>query len=67
MTIVAMLPVLVFALGLVMYFFCVSVSKTSVAEISRIMVFTGLLAFLLGSGAQSCSASMAGGGSAQHR
>jgi hypothetical protein len=69
MTIVALIPVLVFVAGLVMYFFCVSVSKTSVAEIGRIMFAMGLLAFLLGSGAQSCSMGVAngGGGSVQHR
>lgn len=67
MTIVALLPVLVFVAGLLMYLFCVGVSKTSIAEIGRWMFITGLLAFLLGAGAQSCSMGMAGGGgSAQH-
>ena len=68
MTIVALLPVLIFVAGLIMYLFCVSISKASVAEIGRIMFFAGLLAFLLSSGAQSCSMGMAGGGggAAQH-
>jgi len=68
MTVVALLPVLVFVLALVVYFFCVSVSKASVAEVAKIAFFAGLLAFLMGSGAQSCSMGMGGGGgSAQHR
>ncbi len=67
MTIVALLPVLVFVAGLVMYLFCVSITKASVAEIGRWMFIVGLLAFLMSSGAQSCSMGMGGGGSAQHR
>jgi hypothetical protein len=57
MTIVALLPVLVLVFGLVLYFFCLSVTKATVAEVGRIMFFCGLLAFLLGSGGQSCSMS----------
>jgi predicted membrane channel-forming protein YqfA (hemolysin III family) len=67
MTIVALLPVMVFVAGLLMYLFCVSVSKTSIAEVGRMMFFAGLLAFLMSSGAQSCTMGTAGGGSAQHR
>ena len=68
MTIVAFLPVLVLLLGLVIYFVCVGLTKASAAEIAKIMVFCGLLAFLIGSGAQSCSMGVGGGGgAAQHR
>ncbi|HYB24726.1 MAG TPA: hypothetical protein VED41_13070 [Solirubrobacteraceae bacterium] len=67
MTVVALLPVLVFVAGLLVYLFCVGISKSSAAEIGKIMFFAGLLAFLIGSGAQSCQMSAGGGGSAQHR
>jgi hypothetical protein len=68
MTIVALLAVLVFAAGLVIYLVCAGLTKGSAAKIGEIMFFCGLLAFLLGSGAQSCSMSAgAAGGSAQHR
>jgi len=61
MTIIALLPVLVFAAGLVLYFICAGLTKTTVAEVGRIMFAMGLLAFLLASGAQSCSMSAANG------
>lgn len=61
MTVIAALPVLVFVFGLVLYLFAVGVSKTSAAEIGRIMFFAGLLAFLLGSGAQMQSCGTTGG------
>lgn len=69
MTIVAFLPVLILVLGLVIYFVCVGLTKSSVAEVAKVMIFCGLLAFLIGSGAQSCSMGVAGGGgaAAQHR
>lgn len=67
MTIIALLPVLVFVAGLVIYFICVGLTKGSAAEIGKWMFVTGLLAFLLGAGAQSCSMGMGGGNSAQHR
>ncbi len=69
MTIIALLPVLVFVAGLVIYFVCAGLTKGSAAEVGRIMFAMGLLAFLLGAGAQSCSASLAnggGGGTAVH-
>jgi uncharacterized membrane protein YphA (DoxX/SURF4 family) len=50
--------------GLLIYFFCVKAfSKETILPIAKTMVFCGLLALLLATGAQSCSAS-AGGGAA---
>ena len=68
MRIVAFLPVLVLAMGLVAYFVCAGLSKATVAEVSRICILCGLLAFLMGAGSQSCSMSAAGGssGAAHH-
>lgn len=68
MTIIALLPVLVFVAGLVIYFICVGLTKGSAGEIGKWMFVVGLLAFLLGAGAQSCSMGVANGGApAQHR
>jgi hypothetical protein len=68
MTVVALLPVFVFVAGLLIYFFCVGISRSSMTEVGKTMFAVGLLAFLLSSSAQSCSMSAGGGGgSAQHR
>jgi hypothetical protein len=67
MTIVALLPVLVLVGGALAYLFCVGVSRSSIAEMGRIAFAMGLLAFLIGAGAQSCQMSAGGGSSAQHR
>lgn len=42
-----LLPLLVAVIGLLMYVLC---EKPKLAEIGRIMLWTGLLAFLLGGG-----------------
>jgi hypothetical protein len=63
MTVIAYLPVLAFVIGLLLYIFGDGrVGRW--AEIGRIMFFCGLLAFLMGQGAQSCTL---GTGTAQHR
>ena len=69
MTIIAILPVLVFVAGVVLYFLCAGLTKATAGEVGRIMFAMGLLAWLIGAGAQSCSMGVAngGGGSAQHR
>lgn len=68
MSLVIILSLLVLFAGLVLYFVCVGLTKSSVGEIGKIMVFCGLLAFLIGNGAQGCSLSAgSGGGSAQHK
>ena len=68
MTVIALLPVLVLAVGLVIYFICVGLTKSSAAEVGKWMFVCGLLAFLMGAGSQSCSMGVAGGGgAAQHR
>jgi hypothetical protein len=66
--IVACLPFLVFLIGLVLYFICLGLTKGTVGEVGRIMVFAGLLTFLLSAGAsmQSCSI-VNGGATVQHR
>lgn len=61
MTIIAFLPVFVFAAGLVLYFICAGLTKATVGEVGRIMFAIGLLAFLIGAGAQSCSMGTANG------
>jgi len=59
--------VIVFVLGLVIYLFCVGISKTSMAEVGRIAFAMGLLAWLMAAGAQSCAMSAGGGASSsQH-
>lgn len=62
MTIIALLPVLVFVAGLIIYLVCVGLSKSTAAEIGKWMFVVGLLAFLMGAGAQSCSMGVANGG-----
>jgi hypothetical protein len=68
MTITAFLPVLVFIIGLVLYFMSVGVTKASVGETGRIMFAMGLLAFLIASGnsMQGCSIVSGGSGSSVH-
>lgn len=63
MTIVALLPVLILVIGLVVYLMLAGLTKGSAAEIGKWMFICGLLAFLMSSGAQSCSMSAAGGAS----
>lgn len=63
MAITGLLSVIVLAAGLVMYFVCLGLSKGTVGEAGRIMFAMGLLAFLMGAGAQSCGMSMGTGGS----
>ena len=71
MAITGLLSVIVLVAGLVIFLVCVGLSKTSAARVGEIMFFAGLLAFLLGAGAQSCGMSMGtgggGGGSSTHR
>lgn len=68
MTIIAVLPLLVAVFGLVIYLFTMGLSKSSSAEVGRILLLAGTLAFLLGAGSQMQSCSVQGGGtSAQHR
>jgi len=67
MSLVIILSLLVLALGLVLYFVCAGLTKGTVAEVGKIMFFCGLLAFLIGNGAQGCSLSAGSGGSAQHK
>ena len=68
MTIVAFLPFLIFVLGLVIYFVCAGFGKNTVGEVGKILIFTGLLAFLLSAGAsmQSCSIGNGGAGTTVH-
>ncbi len=68
MTITAVLPVLVLIIGLVLYFMTVGITKSSVGETAKIMVFCGLLAFLLAAGnsMQGCSIVSGGSGSSVH-
>lgn len=61
-----MLSLLVLFAGLIIYFVCVGLTKASAGEIAKIMFFCGLLAYLMGAGAQGCSVSAGGGGSGQH-
>ena len=69
MTIVAFLPFLVFLLGLVIFFICLGLTKGTVAEVAKVMMYCGLLAFLLSAGAsmQSCSIVNGGAGTGVHR
>jgi len=67
MVIAGLLSVIVLVLGLFAYLFSVGISKTSVAEVGRIAFAMGLLAFLMSSGAQSCSMGTGGAPAAQHR
>lgn len=70
MTIIAAIPVLVFVAGLILYFYGTKLSKREAAsEIGKWMFVVGLLVWLMGAGAQSCSGGVAGGGggSSQHR
>jgi hypothetical protein len=46
--------VFVLVFGLAIYFYCVGFKKTSVSEVARIMIFCGLLAYLLAAGAKNC-------------
>jgi hypothetical protein len=55
MAIVGILSLIICVLGGILYLALTGMSKTSWAEIGRIMFAFGLLAFLIGSGAQSCS------------
>lgn len=66
MSLVIILSLLVLALGLVLYFVCNGFTKATVGEVGKWMFVCGLLAFLIGNGAQGCSLS-AGSGSAQHK
>lgn len=45
---------LILVFGLAIYFYCVGFKKTSVSEVARIMIFCGLLAYLLAAGAKNC-------------
>jgi len=69
MTITAFLPILLLVLGLVVYFICCGLTKGTVGDVAKWTYVVSLLAFLMLSGAQSCSTSVAGGGGggAQHR
>jgi hypothetical protein len=67
MSLVIILSLLVLFAGLVLYFVCAGRTKSSIAEIGKIMFFCGLLSFLIGNGSQGCSLSAGSGGSAQHK
>jgi hypothetical protein len=63
----ARLSVVVFLLGLAIYFFIQKLTKASVSEVARIMIFTGLLAFLMAAGNSMQSCSTTPTSSASHR
>ena len=67
MSLVIVLSLLVLFAGLILYFVCVGLTKSSVGEVAKWMFVCGLLSFLLGNGAQGCSMSAGGSGSAQHK
>jgi hypothetical protein len=46
--------VFVLVFGLVLFFYCNGIKKTSASEVARIMIFCGLLAYLLAAGAKNC-------------
>lgn len=67
MLIVGLLALIICLLGLFLYLALTGFSRASLAEVCKWMFICGLLAFLLGSGMQSCSiGTSGGGGSALH-
>jgi len=68
MVVAGLISVIVFVLGLVVYFFCLGVKKETISEVARIAFAMGLLAFLMSSGARSCSTALGEASTgAQHR
>jgi len=67
MSLVIILSLLILAIGLIVYFVCFGFTKATVGEVGKWMFICGLLAFLLGNGAQGCTMTAAGGSSAAHK
>jgi hypothetical protein len=67
MSLVIVLPLLVLAAGLVIYFICAGLTKSTAARVGEIMFFAGLLAFLLGGAQLGSCTTTPGGASGVHR
>lgn len=67
MALTIVLPLAVLVLGLIVYFICVGLTKSSAGRIGELMFAVGLLAFLLGGAQLGSCTTTASGASGVHR